>query len=262
MTAPPPPLPDDAAAAIDRWIADPDDEGLDAISAAVADLDHLDGDRSDRERRVWADLALDAEGPLSDADLDALEAAVPQPAPDAADEQAREAAVRRALAPPKRAAPASPVRTTSPQRRWIGVAAGLALAAAALVWLRPGQPPALVSEAEATAPLAPLVLRGDAPTAGPSLRLVSPDQPVSGAFELVVEADAAPGGPPIDPGSLRIIYARGTRPDLSERLHGGWMEGRYTARGIRLPPGDHPLEIELLDAEQQAARLQVEITAH
>lgn len=177
----------------------------------------------------------------AEADLDALQAAV-----DAHPELDGPVSSR------ARDLHASLARPPHPRR---GAWWGLAMVAAALlmvgVLLQAG-PTTLVTPEEASAPRMDGATRGGAGTSGaPTLTILAPrDRSVGpGPFDLVLEASPGPAGTGLDHASLRVMYLRGGGVDLTKRLDGRWEGDRYVAPGLRLPPGLHPLRVEVRDVD-------------
>jgi hypothetical protein len=265
MSGPNPPLPSDVSRAADAWLDGGGDSALDALADAVAAAPELDGDVGTRLAAIQADLALSREEPwseatLSETTLDTLAAGLRLPATDPAADDSRERAVLAHLNESRANQNAATTARRS-GRKWPVWLAGAALAASALLVLGLPSPTPLVSADEASATVSTLPTRGEADAFHPMLRLVQPAGPVSGSFDLAVVAAPAVGGAPLDWGSLRVVYARGDRPDLTTRLDGQWVGDRFLAEGLVLPPGEHPLVIEILDEEQNLGRLEATILA-
>lgn len=183
-------------------------------------------------------------------DLDALERALTDAAELDGDLEGRATALRSQLPVEGRA---------GPSRRW-----GLvALAAAALLVLGvfgARDHTLLVRPDEAAAPLLEGPPRGAMSTAGagPSITLVSPsvDEPLGpDPFRLAIEVAPGPSGVEVDLASLQVVYLRGSGIDLLPRLGGSWTGSSFEARGLRLPPGRHPLRVVVADTDAEATVL-------
>lgn len=191
----------------------------------------------------------------ADADLDALDQALAGASAIDGDLEARATQIRRGLS----------TRTRGTLPPWWPLAA-LAVAALLVLGLWTSSEQALlVSIEEAGAPAVEGAVRGTVTTraVGPTLTVASPstDTLLEGdAFTLQIEAAPGPAGVPIDPGSLAVIYLRGDGLDLLPRLAGDWKGGTFTARGVRLPPGEHPVRIVLSDLDLEMTTLEVVLT--
>jgi hypothetical protein len=276
MSRDPKTLPDDLAAAVDRWLEGGGETALDALELAVESHPELDGDMDRRGAALGFALLEDDLGLTAAEREDVLDLVGRL---DAGDEDGRWQRIAAELAAEATEAPEEEaereglshddgrVSVLTPRRgrrpiAWM--AAATALAAAVLLMVLPLTAQPLVTASEAVAPLLDLPTRGavDANPLSPRLTLVAPADGVVGRrpFDLVLRAEPGAAGVSLDHGSLKVVYLRGGGVDLTTRLGGTWQDGRYVAKGLSLPPGTHPLEITLSDEEQEARSIRVVLT--
>jgi hypothetical protein len=120
-------------------------------------------------------------------------------------------------------------------------------------------PPLSVSVEQAEAPRLSPARRGEEATAGPRLRWADPAAPApAGERRLRVQVESAR---PIDQGSLRLRYLRGEGPALQPVEAPTWTADGAVELRLRLPVGEHPIEISVMDDIQREGSLVVELVA-
>ncbi|MBM3569886.1 MAG: hypothetical protein FJX46_14160 [Alphaproteobacteria bacterium] len=125
------------------------------------------------------------------------------------------------------------------------VAAALAL---------PAQAQMLITAEEAALPAAPggMALRGV--TRGPKVHLVSPAASgavVKSPVDLQLKFESF-GGSSIDPALVKVTYIKSPAVDLTPRLKDAIKPTGIAMPTAQLPPGDHPIRVEIKDSEGRA----------
>jgi hypothetical protein len=117
----------------------------------------------------------------------------------------------------------------------------------------------LISADEAKLPPSPFPSLSRGITRGPSVKLESPDGPVSSPFKLVVSF-AAHGGAQIALDTVKLTYLRNPNVDLTGRV-----KSFITPQGLGIsvaeaPPGKHDMILEVADSNQRVVKLPITIT--
>lgn len=122
----------------------------------------------------------------------------------------------------------------------------------------PARAAMLISPDEAKLPPSPFPSQSRGITRGPSVKLESPDGPVSSPFKLVVSF-AAHGGAQIALDSVKLTYLRNPAVDLTGRV-----KSFITPQGLGItvaeaPPGKHDMILEVADSNQRVVKLPITI---
>lgn len=135
-----------------------------------------------------------------------------------------------------------------------------------LLHLVPGQAQTvqLITEKEAQLPPAKDLLKTRGVARGPKVTLISPDVAASAVhspFSLHVLFEGR-GGSKIDPASVRLIYLKAIKVDLTPRIKGVISEAGIDLAQAKVPPGEHPLRIRVKDEDGRETSAVFQLVVH
>lgn len=117
----------------------------------------------------------------------------------------------------------------------------------------------LIKDAEATLPARTAVhTRGI--TRGPGIKLITPSEVRASLFDLQIRFEPR-GGATVDPASVKVTYLKSPEVDLTERIRPGLSAQGISLAKVRVPQGEHPIEIRLKDSEGRDAATTLHLTA-
>lgn len=142
----------------------------------------------------------------------------------------------------------------------------LALMLACLLHLVAGQAMAvqLITEKEAQLPAAKDLLKTRGVARGPKVRVLSPDvaaSAVQSPFNLQVLFEGR-GNSQIDPASVRLIYLKAIKVDLTPRIKSAISPQGIDLAQAKVPPGEHPLRLVVKDENGRETSAVFQLIVH